>query len=387
VSARRPKIVLLGFRGFPNVKGGVEKHVESLAPLLLERGFEVEAIGRRPYLPDPVTPYRGVRIIPVWTHRQKSLEAILHTFLGVFVARWRGADLLHIHAIGPALMTPLARLLGLRVVVTHHGYDYDRGKWNRFAKAVLRAGESAGMRCANGRIAVSRDVARAMAERHGVPVRFVPNGVDVRQKPDTRTALERFGLSAGGYILTVGRLVPEKRQLDLIAAFARLGRPDVKLVIVGSSDHPDDYVRQVEASAAAVPGVVMAGFQTGTALGELFAHARLFVLPSSHEGMPIALLEALGYGLPVLASDIVANREVGLAGEDYFPLGDVAALAEGLRRKLAEPPDPTEAAARIAAVGRDYAWDSVADETAALYREVLAGRREAPAPEQVGAAD
>jgi glycosyltransferase involved in cell wall biosynthesis len=103
--------------------------------------------------------------------------------------------------------------------------------------------------------------------------------------------------------------------------------------------------------------------------------------------MPIALLEALGYGLPVLASDIVANREVGLAGEDYFPLGDVPALAEGLRRKLAEPPDPTEAAARIAAVGRDYAWDSVADETAALYREVLAGSREAPAPEQVGAAE
>ena len=69
----------------------------------------------------------------------------------------RRPDILHIQAIGPAIMTPLARLFGLNVVVTHHGPDYDRQKWGFFAKLVLRIGEYFGMRCANERIAISKE--------------------------------------------------------------------------------------------------------------------------------------------------------------------------------------------------------------------------------------
>lgn len=379
MTGRSPKIVMLGFRGFPNVQGGIEKHVESLAPLLVARGFTVVAIGRRPHLPDGERrQWRGVDIVPLWAPRRKSLETIAHTFIGVLEARRRGADLLHIHAIGPALWTPLARGLGLRVVVTHHGNDYDRSKWNGFAKTMLRLGERLGMRFAQGRIAVSAGVAGAMQSRYGRAVTFVPNGVAIEAVPTSTTALERFGLTPRRYVIAVSRLVPEKRQLDLIAAFGKLADPATTLVIVGSSDHPDAYVRDVESAAATTPNVVMTGFQTDTALAELFGHAALFVLPSSHEGMPIALLEALGYGLPVLASDIPANLELNLPPTDYFPLGDIDALATAIQRKLAAPLSAIEAVAQIERVRRDYAWDSVADRTAMVYRDVLADARGAP---------
>ena len=92
----------------------------------------------------------------------ESLEAITHSLLGVFKARGFRPDLLHIHAIGPSLVTPLARLLGMKVVVTNHGPDYERQKWGRLASAVLRLGERLGTAYANKVIAISENIRRRL---------------------------------------------------------------------------------------------------------------------------------------------------------------------------------------------------------------------------------
>ena len=124
------KIVVLGTRGIPDIPGGVETHCQALYPRLVERGCEVVLITRKPYVSDlSQTEYRGVRLKHLYAPKKKSFEAIVHTFLGVCYARWKSADILHIHAVGPSLMVPFARLLGLTVVMTNHGPDYDRQKW------------------------------------------------------------------------------------------------------------------------------------------------------------------------------------------------------------------------------------------------------------------
>ena len=240
--------------------------------------------------------------------------------------------MLHIHAIGPALMAPLGRLLGLRVVMTHHGPDYDREKWGIFARWLLQTGERSGMQFANQRIAISKTIKEMIRAKYDRDSVLIPNGVNIPKLPDTTVALQRFGLEPGRYVLMVSRLVPEKRHVDLIKAFAEANLPKWKLVLVGASDPSDDYVRTVLSIAETVPNVVLTGFQSGSALQELYANAGMFVLASSHEGLPIVILEALSYGLPVLASDIPANLEVGLCAEHYFPLGDVSALAQMLRK-------------------------------------------------------
>jgi glycosyltransferase involved in cell wall biosynthesis len=115
------RIVMLGLRGFPDVQGGVERHVEHLSRRLVELGCEVEAIVRSPYMPKDCPPsWHGVKLHPVWSPRVTGVEALVHSFLGVFHAARMKPDILHIHSIGPALFAPLARALGLRVVVTHH---------------------------------------------------------------------------------------------------------------------------------------------------------------------------------------------------------------------------------------------------------------------------
>ncbi len=367
---------MLGLRGFPGVQGGVETHAEHLCPLLVEMGCDVTVLARSPYQPAEIgRVWKGVKFVPLWAPKSKGLEAILHSFLGVLYAAVRRPDVLHIQAIGPAIMALPARLLGLRVVVTHHGPDYDRQKWGRFAKFVLLTGERFGMRWSNGRIVISEVIRSLVRGKHGRESTLIPNGVVLPAMPESVGALTTFGLEPGKYAVLVSRLVPEKRHLDLIAAFQRAALPGWKLAIVGASDHPDAYVQQVLDKASATPGVVCTGLQTGLALRELYAHAGIFVLPSSHEGLPIAMLEALSYGLPVIASDIPANLEVGLPGEHYFPLGDVDALAARLGEFAALPLTTAARESRRAWVSERFNWSDIARRTLAVYQAVVAGAK------------
>jgi len=368
-----PKVTWIGLRGFPDVQGGVETCAEQLCPLLGELGCEVTVITRRGYQAHGIgKAWHGVRFVNLWAPRQKQLEAIVHTLLAVLYAGLVSRpDVLHVQAIGPGLWTLLARLLGLRVVVTHHGPDYDRQKWGRFAKFVLRLGEASAARWASELIVISRVIQRSVAAEHGRVGVLIANGITPPTHTPDAALLRPFGLAPGRYVLLVSRLVPEKRHLDLIAAFARAGLgAHWKLAIVGAADHADAYARGVIDAAARVAGVVMTGFQSGEALQALYAHAGVFVLPSSHEGLPVAMLEALSHGVRVLASDIPANLEVGLPRACHFPLGDVPALAAKLRQQAAEPEDAAQRAERVRWATNKFDWVGSARATQAIYAQV-----------------
>ncbi len=369
---RHLRVMMLGLRGFPNVQGGVESHVEHLAPLLVHQGCQLEVIVRSPYQKKETgKEWRGVKFISIWAPKTKAFEAIMHTFFGVLYAAIKRPDVLHIQAIGPALMTPLARLLGLNVVVTHHGPDYDRQKWGILAKTILKAGEWAGMRYANGRIVISNVIRELVERKHEVASEIIHNGVVVPELGVSESYLESFGLKRDRYILLVSRLVPEKRHLDLIEAFTQANVPGYKLVFVGSSDHPDAYVTQLLEAAASNPSIVLTGFQKGEVLRSLYTHAGLFVLPSSHEGLSISLLEALSYGLPVLASDIPANLEVKLHSSCYFKMGDVQELAEKIRYQIQHPASQQDRMDVRAWIDAEYNWSRIAEMTYAEYRKAF----------------
>ncbi|MEO5703277.1 MAG: glycosyltransferase family 4 protein [Gammaproteobacteria bacterium] len=366
--AKSMSIMALGLRGFPGIQGGIETHAENLYPLLVKLGCKVEVIARACYMsPAMAGEWQGVKFRRLWSPRTRSLETIIHTFLGVLYAGVKRPDILHIHAVGPALMVPLARLLGLRVVVTHHGADYERQKWGGFARFILRVGERFGMRFAHQRIVISKVIGNLVRARHARDSVLIHNGVVLPQLPASTDVLRKFDLTPSRYILLVSRLVPEKRHLDLIEAFASAHLDGWKLVLVGVSEYPDHYTRAVQAQADATPNVVCTGFQSGLALQEIYAHAGVFVLPSSHEGLPIALLEALSYGLPVIASAIPANLEIGLDKDRYFPLGDTNALAALLRDAAGKPYTDAQRHQQRAWVQERFNWETIALKTYDTY--------------------
>lgn len=365
------RICMIGLRGIPDVQGGVEKHVEQLVSNLVNLGADVHVFARKNYVAG-TGPYNwhGITVHPLWAPRSTRLEAILHTALALWKARLLDPDIVHIHAVGPSLVAPLARLLGLKVVFTHHGYDYDREKWNSFEKRILRLGEWTGMRFSHARIAIAKHIAERMQKDFNEPVYFIPNGVKVDTRSLDNTVLTEFGLEKRRYILLVARLVAEKRQLDLIEAFTRAKLKNTKLVLVGGGDVGSEYARELQMRALADPRVILTGTQSGHKLGSLFANAGLFVLPSSHEGMPIALLEAMAHDLPVLASDIEANLGLGLDDASYFPLGNIDALTAALQRKLESQSIPRAPTTDSAKIVSKYDWQTISLRTAEIYRSI-----------------
>lgn len=336
-------------------------------------GHDVTVVRRSCYVPasDSRREFRGVRLVDIFAPRIKSIEAVLHTFLAVLKARSMNPDVLHVHAIGPAVMVPLARLLGLRVVLTHHGFDYNRGKWGRLARTVLRTGEKWGARRANKVIVISHAIQRHLAETYGRrDTALIYNGVTPPRPSAATDFTDSHGLAAGRYVVAIGRFVPEKCFDKLIEAFmcSRLPAQGFKLAIAGDADHPNHYSEKLkELAARHKEHVVLTGFIKGEPLNQLMSHAALFCLPSTHEGLPISLLEAMGYGLDVLVSDIEANLLPELdAGADTFPVGDTASLAAALERKML-----SRSAGRRTYDLSAYNWDCIAQQTVTLYSELL----------------
>jgi glycosyltransferase involved in cell wall biosynthesis len=273
------------------------------------------------------------------------------------------------------LATPVARVLGLRIVFTHHGRDYDREKWGPFAKWILRAGEYMGVRFSHECIAISKTIQGDVHERLDREPSIIRNGVLMPEIPDQQENLRRFGLVAGRYILMVARFVPEKRQLDLIRAFQDAAIAGWRLALVGDLEDGGTYAEKVQDAVADNPEIVLTGFQRGVTLHELYGYAGLFVLPSSHEGLPIALLEALSYGVPVLASDISANKEVGLEEGQYFPVGSVEALKERLRALTGETVSVEARVRGRERIAREYNWLDIGRETEGVYLSAIGHKR------------
>lgn len=365
------KIIVTGTRGFPNVLGGVESHCEHLYANLVGLGCDITVFTREPYTGPGDGTYRGVKLIPVTCPRNKFLEAIVHTFKCVVMARTMNPDILHIHAVGPSLFVPLARLLGMKVVVTNHGPDYMRKKWPLPAKIFLKFCECMGVLFANEVITIAGNIASDIKRKYGRESTVIPNGVDIPQKADTDIYIKKYGVEKQKYIFTLGRLVPEKGFDDLIDAFNKEKPEGWKLVIAGDADHEDDYSHSLKARVKENMNIIMPGFLKGQPLNELFSHAGLFVLPSYHEGLPIVLLEAMSYGLSCLASDIPANRNVELEGDRFFKVGDINLLALKIKYFIGKSWEDRKREAQLNIIANKYSWSKIADKTFEVYKRVV----------------
>jgi glycosyltransferase involved in cell wall biosynthesis len=380
------RIAVLGTRGFPKVQGGVEKHCEELYPRLADGGCEVTVFTRKSYVNPKIHKYKGVNLISISCPKNKYFEAFLHTFVGVIAIRKFSPDILHIHAIGPSLFIPLARLLGLKVVMTHHGPDYKRKKWGKLAKFVLKLGERLGCKWANCIITISGTVSDHVRNEYERDVTIIPNGVTIPEILQSDNSLKKYGLDKGKYLLSVGRFVPEKGFHDLIDSFNQLltynsesqylnnqsPAQDWKLVIVGDSAHEDKYSLRLKKKAYRTKNIIMTGFLTGEPLHELYSHAGLFVLPSYYEGLPIVLLEAMSYGLSCIASDIPANRDVELlAGDRFFKAGDINGLAKKINEFAVKPLSEEEKETQLNGINEKYNWDKIAQKTLKVYESIL----------------
>lgn len=370
---------VIGLRGIPDVIGGIESHCQDLLPRLqpLLPGTKMVVYARSPHVDASVTEFQGIEIVALWAMRRQRIEAFVHTLMALLHARFvRGINIVNIHGIGPGFFTPLARLLGMIVIVTHHGQDYKRGKFGGASKTITLLGEQLSVLFAHRLIAVSRLIADDLKQRfpsQAGRIVHIPNGItnDWGAQPpagtsraDEEAQLLEIGVEPGKYVLAVGRIDPDKGMDDLINAFEQTNF-DGKLLIIGSAVNASEFSRELMARAS--DRIVFGGFHPHSTMRVLYRHASLFVLPSLHEGLSISLLEALASGTPVLVSDIGANAVLDLPAQCYFPVANADALAKALARPH------TDFAVGDCFQRERYDWDNIAQQTAGVYRPLLSG--------------
>lgn len=367
---------MIGQKGLPARYGGVERHVEELAKELAQQGQALLVYARRWYTAGAKFVFPGIEVVPLPTVHTKHLDTIGHTFLSTLHALWRGADIIHYHGVGPALLSWLPRLLSprTRVVVTFHTIDRYHQKWNWLARLALKAGEWAACTFPHVTIAVSKTIQKYCLNEYYKNTVYIPNGVSLPQSVLPAAALPAVGLTAGKYLLMVARLVPHKGAHYLIEAwqFARAQYPELlqgyQLVIVGDSVFTDQYVAELHGIAAGDPTVVFTGWQYGEALSALYAHAALVVHPSENEGLSLSVLEGMAYGRAVLISDIPENQELVADERFAFVNASIASLADHIITLLHHPEWLAAAGhANAATVRRRFRWTDIARATVAVY--------------------
>jgi glycosyltransferase involved in cell wall biosynthesis len=367
------RIAMIGQKGIPCTGGGVERHVEDLSRHLAARGYEVTVYTRPHYTSARLKDFHGVRLVSLPSIHSKHLDALSHSLYATVHAIMRHYDIIHYHGVGPALCAWIPRVFAprIKVVGTYHCDDWKQGKWGLVAKTMLRVGAWMISRIPHMTIAVSREIYASLVQK-GSRACYIPSGVNLPDARPSRSVLKQFGLARTPYILVASRFVRHKCIHDAINAFKRLkAHPtssarikSLKLVLVGGGAFTDDYLKELKQLSENRDDIVFTGYQSGVALQALFAHAALFLQPSTMEGRSIALLEAIAWGIPVAAADIEESREVlaGTGGKmgTLFQPHQLPEIADAMHTAIVQPRTMQQMAHEAyALIAREYDWNKI----------------------------
>ncbi len=372
---KKLNIAMLGHKRIPSREGGVEIVVEELASRMVALGHNVVCYNRkghhvsgREFDKEKLSEYKGIKLKTVFTINGKGLAAMTSSFSAAIKAAFGKYDVVHFHAEGPCAMLWIPKLFGKRCIATIHGLDWQREKWKSgFGSKYIKFGEKVAVKHADEIIVLSKGVQEYFKQTYGRETRYIPNGVNKPIIKDAQLISEKYALEKDGYILFLGRLVPEKGIKYLIEAYKKI-KTDKKLVIAGGASDTDDFMNELKKMAVEDERIIFTGFIEGQMLEELYSNAYVYTLPSDLEGMPLSLLEAMSYGNCCVVSDIPECEDVVQNKGVIFEKGNIKDLANKIQ-ELCDDEAKTAMYKKDAAnyICNKYNWDDVVKRTLNLY--------------------
>ena len=368
------RIAMLGHKRIPSREGGVEMVVGELATRMVQKGYDVTCFNRKghhvsgaSFDEDKIKEFCGVKLKHVWTIDKKGLAAMTASFFASICVAVGKYDIVHFHAEGPCAMMWLPKLFGKKCIATIHGLDHQRAKWGKFAAWYIRMGEKCAVRFADEMIVLSENMKSYFQTNYNRETVYIPNGVTPADPVEAREITNLYGIQKDDYILFLGRLVPEKGVKYLIEAYKQLNT-DKKLVIAGGNSDCGAYPKELWELAGGDPRIIFTDFVQGRILEELFSNAYVYVLPSTLEGMPLSLLEAMSYGNCCVTSDIPECTSVIGDYGISFKQCDVEDLRDKLQI-LCDKPEAVVVVKEMAAeyVRNRYNWNNVTRQTLEIY--------------------
>jgi len=360
------KIGVIGIRGIPANYGGFEVTAENTVRILAQWGHDITVYCRGFRRGRPIE-YEGIKLRYLPSLELPHMSTPSHTTIAAIDAIFRRYDAIFAFNVGNAIQVMILRLFGKKSVLFVDGLDWKRQKYGAFGRWFLKKSEALAARAAKHIVVDAIPAQRHYEKVYGRKVHYIPSGTEIVTSVERTGVLERLGLEPKKYVLSVGRLTPEKRQHLIAEAFKRV-RTDMKLAIVGGNPYNPEYVEKVRQAAEGDPRIVVPGPIYGRETDELYFKAAVFVNASEVEGTSLSILQAMGNGIPLLVSDIDENKSAvhGAAllfrrddFDDFVGKLQLIVSDEELRRQLAEK--------SVEVARKYYSWER----TARQFEELL----------------
>ncbi|MCS7151192.1 MAG: glycosyltransferase family 4 protein [Endomicrobia bacterium] len=328
-------IAVIGWRNFLLSKDAISEHCSEVYRRLVDKGWKFIIFVKHSV---PQSQYKGIKLVYIPTLKIKFLETPIYAILSLLwliTHKSAKSGLVHIHTIGCSFILPFLKFLGYKVVVTHHGPDYVRTKWNFIEKQILKLCEKIVVMYADEIFCIAVWIKYFIEQNYNKPVTCTPNGIGIKLRKLTRNYIKQFALSPGNYFLCVGGFVPEKGFLDVVRAFNGIeDKEGWKLVLAGTGIVHQKYLKQIRYESKPNPDIIIIPETLPEMMEELFSNAGVFVTTSHYEAAPTYLITAIGYNLPVIASSIDANIMVGKEYAYYYPQGHIFGLRYYLKKAI-----------------------------------------------------
>ncbi len=305
------KIAFIGCRDI-KLLGGIESYMANLTAELVKLGHEpiIYCESDR----NSIEIHNGVKVIHMKGFKSNlickpwvGLKATIRTLI-----KEKGVSVIHYNAWPPSLWCFLPRLFGVKSLMQGHGLEWQRSKYSPKKQKIMKFMEKVTAHMNQHLIMCSEGQTKYFKDTYNKNTTTIPTAVNMPREKGTNEeeTLAKFGLEPQKYFLFMARLVQDKNPDYLINGFKAANYGNMKLVIAGSNDASPEYVEKLHRIAEGNKNIVFTGAIYGDEKDTILRNAYTFCIPSTIEGLSIVLLEAMSYNLPVIASDIEANREL-----------------------------------------------------------------------------
>ncbi|BFM23115.1 glycosyltransferase [Microbacterium sp. che218] len=350
-----PSVAIIGTRGYPSYYGGFETAVRKLAPFLCDAGWDVTVFGR-PGSVKSDDPDRDPRVRTVQTRglETRSLSTLSYGFSSVRQAVREKFDVALVMNVANGFFLPRFVRSGIPTLVNVDGIEWDRDKWNGFAKRVFHMGASCTAKSATELVFDAKAIGdrwRSEFKRDGV---FIPYGGEERSELPSP-----LGLKRRSYTLLVARFVPENSISEFFSAVPALSELG-PVVLVGSTGYGGPLDEEAGRLASELHNVHYLGHVADDdLLSALWQNAGAYFHGHSVGGTNPALVQAMMLGAPVVARSTVYNREV-LADEQQICEPVPSNIVQMIEALLANPAEQERrSTANMARARVHYNWPDI----------------------------
>lgn len=359
------KISIVGTVGVPARYGGFETLVDQLvqySETFGDKNIEFTVYCDRKAYPDRSSFYHGAKLRYI-AFRANGIQSILHDALSLFDAAYRKSDVILILGVSGAFAIPFIRMFSSCKIITNiDGIEWRREKWNFAARWFLRISEFVAIACSSQIIADNQGISDYIKYFYNTTAKIISYGGDhAISTPSTTNA--KIAESFGSFVLTICRIEPENMVHMILEAFAGIAKPgSLSLVIMGnwhSSKYGIDLKRRFEFLSNVY---LLDANYNSEFLFALRSHATAYIHGHSAGGTNPSLVEAMHFGLPILAYDCVFNRYTTLNSAHYF------SSSADLRNSLERLGEIKNGEAMRTIANQNYRWSLIGQQYIKLLK-------------------